>query len=191
MQTLKMIFFAIPIMVISCSQQERNDYRGTSLKKVDSLADKMEADSGKLTVQDRQFVTATALDGMTEIEAGKLAKQKSADTAIQSFGSLLITQHQQLVKDLKTMLNYRDIKLPTSLDKSHQDKIDALSSKSGREFNRVFLQQMIEDHKNAVNMFNEAGGHAKDVQIQAFANKNLPIIKNHLQIANELNRNNK
>lgn len=172
--------------ILSCNEQERNKYRNRPLSMEDSITNKMEADSGILESEDKAFVNAVIRSGMGEIEAGKLASEKSRDTAIQSYAKLLITQHQQLTKDMKDIVAERRVQIPESLDDAHTDKLNRLRSKSGKEFESAFLQQMIEDHTTSLTLFDQAGAHAKDVHIQSFANKNIPIIRNHLQIAKKL-----
>lgn len=172
--------------LLSCNEQERNKYRNRPLSMEDSIAKKMEADSGILDPEDKAFVNAVIRSGIMEVEAAKLASKNSTDTAIQSYGKLLITQHRQLSKDLKDIIAKSRVEIPADLDETKRSKFDKLKGKSGKEFDRAFLQQMIEDHSTAVVLFDRAAGSAKDVHIQAFANKNIPIIKNHLRLANEL-----
>ncbi|WP_345231770.1 DUF4142 domain-containing protein [Olivibacter ginsenosidimutans] len=176
------------LLAAACSQNERNNYRKEPLSAVDSAAEKVVADSGKLVDRDSEFVTAVAISGMVEIKAGELAKKRSTDTAIQNFGALLIKQHQQLAKDLKATLSLRHFTLPEQLDTNQQQRLNELATKSSQVFDQAFLQWMIEDHQKMVDWFSLQGSHAKDVQIQSFANKNLPILKNHLLIAKELRK---
>lgn len=177
---------AVLLIMIACNQQQRNENSGEPLSSEDSLQQKREADSAKLSIEDQNFVKAIALSGMVEIAIGKLAKEMSKDTAIQNFGSLLATHHQQLAKDLKDVVAQRDIHFPEKLDDIHQQKIDSLKAVSSSDFDRTFLQMMINDHNTALALFDQTGAHGKDVQLQAFANKNIPIIRNHLRIANGL-----
>lgn len=180
------IFICSLFLLVGCNEQERNKYRDRPLSMEDSIANKMQADSGRLDTEDVAFVTAVITSGMVETEAGKLASEKSADTAIQSYGKLLITQHQQLSKDLKDIVAQRRVDVPERLDEAQDSKLDRLRNTSGKAFDRAFIQQMIEDHTTAVTLFDQAGASGKDVHIQAFANKNIPIIRNHLRIAKEL-----
>lgn len=172
--------------ILACNQQQRNKYKGEPLSTEDSVRQKKEADSAKLTVEDQNFVKSIAQGGMLEIAAGKLAEEKSKDTAVQNFGRLLVTHHQQLAKDLKDVVSQRDIHVQEKLDDIHQKKMDSLAAVPAAEFNRAFLQLMINDHNTALALFDQTGAHGKDVQLQAFANKNIPIIRNHRRIANEL-----
>lgn len=181
-----LLAIALLISLVACNQQQRNKYKGESLSTADSIQQKKELDSAQLGSADQNFVKSVALSGMLEIAAGKMAGEKSKDTAIQNFGRILVKHHQQLAKDLKDVVSQRDIQFPEKLDDSHQQKMDSLAAIPTAEFDRAFLQLMIQDHKTAVSLFDQIGAHGKDVQLQAFANKNIPIIRKHLKLANDL-----
>lgn len=186
MLTLRILSFGAVLFCLGCNQQQRNQYAGEPLSSEDSIQNKMEADSGVLTDEDKRFVKSVAFSSFIEIEAGKLSLEKTNDSAIQSFSRLLINEHKQLAKDLKEVVAQRNVEFPITLDDTHKSKIAHLSTKSGRAFEIAFIKLMVDDHTNSLRLFNEAGAHAKDVHIQSFANKNIPIIREHLRIANEI-----
>lgn len=187
MLTLKILLFGAVLFCLGCNQEQRNKYAGEPLSSEDSIQNKMEADSGVLTNEDKRFVRSVAFSSLVEMEAGKLSLGKTKDSTIQRFGRLLINEHQQLAKDLKDVVAQREVEFPVRLDDAHENKIAHLSTKSGREFEIAFIKLMVDDYKTSLRLFDEAGAHAKDVHIQSFANKNIPIIREHLRIANQLN----
>jgi putative membrane protein len=189
MLVLRILSFGAVLFYLSCNQEQRNKYAGEPLSSEDSIQNKMEADSGVLTDDDKRFVKSVAFSSLVEMEAGKLSLEKTDDSAIQSFGRLLVNEHKQLAKDLKEVVAQRDVEFPTTLDNAHKNKIAHLSTKSGRAFEMAFIKLMIDNHTASLRLYDEAGAHAKDVHIQSFANKNIPIIREHLRIANQLNDN--
>lgn len=61
-----------------------------------------------------------------------------------------------------------------------------LSKETGREFDAEFLETAVEDHKDAINLFEKAGKDSSDAEISAFANKHLPALRDHLMQAQTL-----
>lgn len=174
------------LFMAACSQEERNKHAGKALSMEDSIMNKMDADSGRLIEADKQFVEQVAMSAMVEVAAGKLAQKKSEKVSIQNFGSLLVKHHEQLAKDLKDVVAQRAVAYPTEIDSLHQNKLNVLASEAPDAFEKAFLQMVIEDHRQSSEVFTATGQHGKDVHIKAFANKNYPIIRKHLQVAEEL-----
>jgi len=187
MLTLRILSFGAALFCLGCSQEQRNKYAGKPLSSEDSIQNKMETDSGMLTNEDKRFVRSVAFSSLVEMEAGKLSLKKAGDSSVKNFSRLLVSDHKQLVKDLKDVVAQRDVEFPTMLDDVRKNKIARLSTKSGRAFEMAFIKLIVDDYTSSLRLFDEAGAHAKDVHIQSFANKNIPIIREHLRIANQLN----
>lgn len=79
--------------------------------------------------------------------------------------------------------------LPTELSAEHQTLKNKLSILSGAEFDSQYMQAMVEDHAKAVELFEKQALHSKDTHLQGYASKNLPIIKEHYQKAQQLGNN--
>lgn len=64
--------------------------------------------------------------------------------------------------------------------------LERLRGLSGAEFDREFMKQMVTDHKTAVADFQRAASSASDPEIKSFAQKTLPGLQEHLQMARGL-----
>lgn len=60
-----------------------------------------------------------------------------------------------------------------------------LMNKSGRDFDRTYVDLMVDEHREALELFEE-GAAATDPAIQAFAKKYLPVLRGQLTQAREL-----
>jgi|GEM_PF-2677937 len=174
------------LFFLACNQQERNRYTGEALREVDSLQDKMEADSGEVGRVDKQFVKTAKYSNLLEIEAGKLAVEAAENTAVRNFGKLMLTQHAQFDKDLMDIVIHRKVEIPKNLDASRKIQLEELKTKKGKAFDLAYMQLVTNDYQIALQAFADAGNQAKDVHIQAFANKNIGNIKTNLAEAEKL-----
>jgi putative membrane protein len=132
------------------------------------------------------FVKTAALDGMTEVEFGKLAASKSTNSDVKRFAQKMVQDHGQANQELTTLARSKGLAVPTKLDAKHEAMLKELSSKSGAAFDSAYASHMAKAHTKAVALF-EAASQSSDAELAAFAKKTLPTLQEHEQLANNLN----
>ncbi len=141
--------------------------------------------SAKLSSADRQFVTKAAQGGMAEVELGQLAAQKAQNPQVKEFGQKMVDDHSKANDQLKQIASQEGVTLPTGLDAKDQALKDKLSKLSGDQFDRMYMQHMVQDHKKDVADFQKEANSGKDQQVKQFAQQTLPTLKEHLQMAQQ------
>jgi putative membrane protein len=107
--------------------------------------------SGKtdsISGRDKDFVRDVATLNMAEIEVSQAAVQRSADSELKKFAQLMITDHTGAGDKLKTVASQYNIEVPTQLDDKHRKLQDKLTQKQGLEFDKEYMDAMVDDHKN-------------------------------------------
>lgn len=132
---------------------------------------------------DHAFVEKAAMGGMVEVELGKLAQQKAASDDVKKFGARMEQDHAKASEELKQVASSKGIQLPASLDKKHQADVDRFSKMSGAQFDRAYMDHMVDDHKKDVADFKKEASSGKDADVKSFASKTLPTLQEHLQLA--------
>jgi putative membrane protein len=66
-----------------------------------------------------------------------------------------------------------------------------LAKESGTDFDRDFIDRMVDDHEKDVKMFEKKANDADDPDVRAFAAKQLPTLRQHLSQAQNLAQNEK
>jgi putative membrane protein len=143
------------------------------------------ADAERSIPEPKTFVMKAAQDGMTEVEAGKVALMKSQDPTIRSFAKRMVDDHGKANAELASIAKAKGIDAPKELDAEHQAMLDTLSAKSGPEFDREYSQHMNMDHSKAIALF-ESASKTSDPDLASFAKKTLPTLKQHKQLAEKL-----
>ena len=143
------------------------------------------ADAERAIPEPKTFVTKAALDGMTEVEAGKVALMKSQDPGILSFAKRMVDDHGKANAELSSIAKAKGIDAPKELDAEHQAMLDTLSAKSGADFDREYSHHMNMDHSKAIALF-ESASKSSDPDLASFAKKTLPTLKQHKQLAEKL-----
>lgn len=135
---------------------------------------------------DSEFLVDAAEINMTEIEAGKLAQTKSTNPEVKKFGQMLVDEHTKAATEVKAMADSRNISLPTSVTEEGQDKYNKLNEKSGVDFDKKFVDMMVDGHEKAIDKFKKASENATDQEIKTWASDNVSKLTAHLQHAKQL-----
>jgi putative membrane protein len=131
------------------------------------------------------FVKKAALDGMTEVEAGKVALSKSQDPAIREFAQRMVKDHGKANSELESLAANKGLSAPKQLDPDHKEMLDALKTKNGKDFDQAYAEHMNMDHSKAIALFESAAG-SSDPDLAQFAKKTLPTLKEHKAMAQKL-----
>ena len=131
------------------------------------------------------FVKKAALDGMTEVEAGKIALNKSQDPDIRKFAQRMVTDHTKANAELASIAKTKGIEAPKMLDAEHKAMVDSFRVKTGAEFDAAYAEHMNMDHSKAISLF-EGAAKSSDADLAGFAQKTLPTLKEHKEMAEKL-----
>jgi putative membrane protein len=136
------------------------------------------------------FVMKAAQSDMLEIESSKLALQKSDSDKTKKFAEMMVKDHTETSTELKGLLSGGKVKAsaPGEMDKAHKEKFDKLSKLQGKDFTKEYNDMQLSAHKDAVSMFERYGKEGDNADLKAFANKTLPHLKQHLTMAEDLNK---
>ncbi len=155
--------------------QEVNEEKGT----LDSSLN----DGGLFGKSDADFMVLSAGAGMLEVEAGKLGEQKATNPQVKEFAAMLAKDHEAANSELKALAAQKNITLPTAIGEDHQEDLNDLREKSGADFDKEFMDMMVDQHEEDVNRFEKFANDAEDADIKAFAGKTLPKLRAHLEKA--------
>jgi putative membrane protein len=139
--------------------------------------------SSQLDRGDRKFVEDAALDGMKEVEAGKVASGRASDPSVKAFADRMVKDHSDANKKLMDLAQSKGVTPPTELRKSDRRTIDSLARMNGDKLDQWYMREMMKDHKKDVRAFEKGAKDVKDPDVQRFAADTLPVLKEHLKMA--------
>ena len=139
--------------------------------------------SSSLARADRRFAEKAMQGGMAEVEAGKMAMDKAQDPQVKAFAKRMVDDHSKANAELTKIASAKGITPPAAVDSGHKRKMDRMASKSGADFDRAYMDDMVDDHQATVRDFRSAAKSAKDPEIKAFASSTLPALEQHLKEA--------
>ena len=123
--------------------------------------------------------------GMMEVKLGKLAQQKASSYKVKEFGERMISDHSKGNEELKSIAQKNNIPLPDSMLSKNRELYNDLSQYNGSEFDKHYMDKMVEDHKSDIKEFEDASKNADNQEIRDWAKKILPVLKQHLELAQQ------
>ena len=135
------------------------------------------------------FVKEVATSDMFEIESSKLAEQKG-NAQEKSFAQKMVTDHTKTSAELKGLVGDGKVQatVPTTLDGSHQSKLDKLKNANGKDFSSDYASYQVSAHEDAVSLFERYAKGGDSAELKDWAGKTLPALKHHLDMAKELGK---
>jgi putative membrane protein len=134
---------------------------------------------------ERKFTTEAAMGGIYEVEAGQLAATKASSQEVKSFAQRMVTDHGKANEELKRIAASKNMQLPTQIDRKQRSELDRLGKLSGSEFDRAYMQHMVQDHEKDVAEFRKAAKELQDADLKEFASSSLPTLEGHLRMAEQ------
>jgi len=125
-----------------------------------------------------------------EIEAAKLAEQKAVSEDVRSFASRMVTEHNALAENTRHLGQQIGIRpqkpaLATSLEKAHQELMEQLQGKSGRDFDQAYIEQEVKQH---IELYQATVELTDDPQLQLYLRQVRPDVLDHLMAARAAER---
>lgn len=133
-----------------------------------------------------EFAVKAAEGSLAEINAAEIAQQKAQDQRVKDFAAMIIEDHTKASEELKSIAENKNIILPNAPGEKHLEKIADLNEATEAEFDKEFMNLMVNDHQKDVDLFEDAAENSEDPEIKAFAAKTLPTLKGHLEEAQTL-----
>jgi putative membrane protein len=135
------------------------------------------------------FVTEAAVSDMTEIATAKIALQKG-DADEKQFADQMVKDHTQTSAELKALVSSGDVQatLPTAPDSTAQKQIDKLNAAAPADFRSEYDPMQVSAHKSAVSLFERYAKGGDNIKLKDWAQKTLPHLQHHLDMANMLDQ---
>jgi putative membrane protein len=137
---------------------------------------------------DKMFATEAAQGGMAEVQLGQLAAEKATSPQVKQFAQRMIADHTQANQELMQIVKQQGLTVPTQIGSKEKSEMERLRGMSGAQFDSAYMQHMLQDHQKDVADFRKQAESGNDPALKAFAQKYLPILQQHLQMAQSINK---
>lgn len=139
------------------------------------------------TLDDKQFMVKADQGGHNEIGLSKLALEKGVTGAAKTYADKMIADHTKAGNELKPIAQKKGVKLTGDMDADHKTMRDRMSKMSGKAFEQAYMGQMAKDHEETVALLQSEIDNGQDSDAKAWAQKTLPVVKQHTDMAHQNN----
>lgn len=139
-----------------------------------------------LSTSDATFMTMAARGGMAEVQLGQLAQTNGSSAAVKRFGERMVREHGEANQALMALAQRKQITPPDTAGAENQQVYDELSRLRGRAFDRAYAQAMVQAHQRDLQAYQEEAQNGTDEEVRAFAARHVPILQEHLRMAQQL-----
>jgi putative membrane protein len=135
---------------------------------------------------DERFIIQAAQSDSAQISMARMALEKSANSDVKDFAHMIEMDHKGALENLKDLMTKFDVRVLRGLSSELQHDIDRMSSLTGSEFDREFINMMVSDHEKTIEMFNDEASSTEDPDMKMYVENTLPILEMHLDKARQL-----
>ena len=105
---------------------------------------------------------------------------------MREFGQRMVTDHSQANQELQAIAKQQNLTLPAKADAASAATEQRLKASSGAAFDSAYARDMVQDHQEDIADFQKEASSGQDPALKAFAQKYLPVLQHHLQMAQQL-----
>jgi putative membrane protein len=134
-----------------------------------------------------KFMVDVADVNMTEIQLERIAQDKATSKRVKDFAAMMVKDHSGAADDLKKLASQKNVTLPANVSEEHQKKMDDLSKKTGKDFEKAYIDLMEDGHESTVKDFEKQTDN-NDADVKAFVNKMLPTLRMHRDSADAIKK---
>ena len=189
MKNLIFLIYSIAFTVmIACSAQEKDPKELAD--SINQTKDTVTNSADIITVRsnEAEFATNAADAGLVEMELAHLATEKSVNTDLKAYASMMLKDHGTANDELIALAKSKNIALPTAISTENQKRKDELMEKTGADFDKKYASLMEEEHVKVLAFMEHQARKGTDPDLKAFAAKNVPVINSHLNAIRKIKK---
>ncbi|WP_433088036.1 DUF4142 domain-containing protein [Dactylosporangium sp. CA-052675] len=139
----------------------------------------------EVSTADRAFLTQAAQGAQFEVASGRLAANRAASAAVQSFGRRMVTDHGEELQQLQALDHSLGVGLSSAPNTDQRNLAAIWTSVRGGAFDCSYAPAIYALHGTDVHVFEQEAAHADNAQVRQFAAAQLPVLRQHLQMASK------
>ena len=138
---------------------------------------------------DNNFMTQAAYANRSEVELGQLALTKSTNDSVKMFAQMMITDHNAAILSLDSIAGLYNYTLPSVPDSAHITVRDSLNVYTSYTFDTAYVNGQVRDHDRLISLYQDEISNGNADTAQAYANRLLPALQLHKQLADTISTN--
>lgn len=134
----------------------------------------------------QKFLTEAIQGNFAEAKMGDLAQKNGQSQEVKSFGQMLVTDHNAANRKAMEVAKSIGMNPPAEPTAKQKADFEKMAKHSGAEFDRMFSQHMVKDHKKDISAYQKAA--KKQDAAGKYAQETLPVLQKHLEASQNLQK---
>jgi len=139
-----------------------------------------EKGSSEVAAMDKAWAHVAAVSDKMELELAKVASTKGESAEVKQHAQQMTQDHGKRTQELKQWATTNKVDLHAELPPEKQAVVKEISSKSGAEFDKAYLEHEVAHHRMAAAHFQNGTEFLANPELKQFAQTNQPTINQHL-----------
>lgn len=133
-----------------------------------------------------EFVNEASAQGVAEVHNATVAVTKDKSQEVQNFAQQMLDDHSAANTELARIAARKNLNLADNANLLDRAKSKVLQLRSGESFDQAYANNQVVAHEQAVALYEEAATSLEDADLKAFAEQQLPALREHLEEARRL-----
>jgi len=126
------------------------------------------------------FVSNASQSDMYEVQAAQIAEKRSKNPDIKAFAKMMVKDHTASTAAMKPLIQAAGQTPAADLDNRRHGFIDNLNQASDADFDKVYVDQQVAAHKEALDLMQGYAKDGSDAGLKGGAAKIAPTVQMHL-----------
>ncbi|GAB3536895.1 hypothetical protein GCM10027443_28390 [Pontibacter brevis] len=135
---------------------------------------------------DALFVAEAASGSLLEMQLGEAATNMAVSPEVQELAREMMQANQQMLDELQQIASQSNFVLPSTLGSRHHDIYQEITAKTGIAFDLAYVNRLSDEHDDLIRRYEDIAKNGKDLALQQYASKQLPLLRRHQQQIEEL-----
>jgi putative membrane protein len=128
-----------------------------------------------------------AQSGRAEVQMGQLAATKAQSPHVKEFAQRMVSDHTAANQKLLSVAGAEGVTPPKALDAKDTEALQKLKAESGSQFDRGYIRDQVDAHREAVSLFEREAKQSKDAALRQSRSKPRRRCR-HLRLAEDLQK---
>ncbi len=143
-----------------------------------------------LSQADNNLMMEVAKGGMMQLELSRIAMQKATSDQVRQLAQAEVDEQTGLSNKLKEIASAKGVTLPTSVDPQTQEMLTKMQSLTGEEFDQYYVTESgVNGHQKLDQVMSKVESTATDASLKGVASAAHPLVRTHLQVAQDVQGN--
>jgi putative membrane protein len=162
----------ISVIAIACIGLSGMTLAQNPKSKSDSNTNKAKAST--LSSADKAFIKDAAKGGMMEVAMGRVAQKDASNSEMKIFGARMVNDHSKANEELKAIAKEENVEWPGKKE-------------AGKwKWDKDYMDAMVKDHEKDLAEFEKEAKNGSDPNVKSFADKTAKTVREHLEMAKEI-----